>query len=189
MTTKDHGSETEPRAVTLLRDGFERGLEGVERLLEDAEPRMLRFRASSHSNSMAWLVWHLTRIQDDHFAHLAKALDVESTLDQCWISMDWVSRFNLPYGRLDTGYGHSSDQVADFGMYDGEYLLGYHRDVHDQSMKILATLRETELSTVIDKRWNPPVTAGVRLISILNETTSHLGQAEFLQGIYADESG
>lgn len=188
MTTKDRASEVEPAAVMLFRDGFGRVREGIQRLLEEAEPRMLRFRASSHSNSMAWLLWHLTRIQDDHFTHLAKALDEGSAPEQCWISRGWVSRFNLPYAQLDTGFGHSSDQVADFGMYDGEYLLGYHRDVHEQAMGILATLREPDLSAVIDRRWNPPVTAGVRLISVLNETASHLGQAEFLKGIYADQS-
>jgi hypothetical protein len=189
MTGNDQKDEAEPNAIALLRDGFGRVSEGLESLLEEAEPRMLRFRASRHSNSMAWLVWHLTRIQDDHFAHLAGALDVEAEREQCWISRDWASRFNLPYGQLDTGYGHSSDQVADFGMYDGEYLLGYHRDVHEQAMGILSTLHESDLSTVIDRRWNPPVTAGARLISILNETASHLGQAEFLQGIFADQSG
>nr|WP_254456177.1 DUF664 domain-containing protein [Paeniglutamicibacter quisquiliarum] len=172
-----------------MRDGFGRIRDGLQRLLAEAEPRMLSFRASSHSNSMAWLIWHLTRIEDDHFTHLARALDGESTLEQCWIARDWVTRFNLPYRRLDTGFGHSSDQVADFGMYDAEYLLGYHRDVHEQAMGILSALPEADLSTVIDRRWNPPVTAGVRLISVLNETASHLGQAEFLRGIYADQSG
>ena len=88
---------------------------------------------------------------------------------------------------VDTGYGHSSAQVADFGMYDGEYLRGYHRDVHGQSMEILGTLRETDLGVVVDRRWDPPVTAAVRLVSILGETTSHLGQAEFLRGIYRED--
>lgn len=187
MTVNEIGIE--PSAIALLRDGFGRIRDGLQRLLAEAEPRMLSFRASSHSNSMAWLIWHLTRIEDDHFTHLARALDGESTLEQCWIARDWVTRFNLPYRRLDTGFGHSSDQVADFGMYDAEYLLGYHRDVHEQAMGILSALPEADLSTVIDRRWNPPVTAGVRLISILNETASHLGQAEFLRGIYDDQSG
>lgn len=189
MNTSNYGSDAETSAVTLLRDGFGRVREGLELLLESAEPRMLRFRASKNSNSVAWLTWHLTRIEDDHFTHMARALGNESTLEQCWISLDWVGRFNLPYRRLDTGFGHSSDQVADFGVYDGEYLLGYHRDVHEQAMGILATLREEDFSTIIDRRWNPPVTAGVRLISILAETTKHLGQAEFLQGIYGDQIG
>ncbi len=181
-----NGSEPEPSAVVLLRDGFTRVDEGTGALLEAAEPQMLRYRASSNSNPVAWLIWHLSRVQDDHFAFLARGLDPEAGTEQCWIANDWVSRFNLPYRRLDTGFGHSSEQVADFGMYDGQHLLGYHRDVHERSMEILGTLREADLGVVIDRRWDPPVTAAARLVSILGETTAHLAQAEFVRGIYRD---
>lgn len=187
MAVDDHGMEAV--ALSLLRDGFGRVQEGLGQLLDQAEPGMLRFRASSHANSVAWLAWHLTRIQDDHFTHLARSLDAGSKREQCWLARDWVTRFKLPYRKLDTGFGHSSDQVADFGMYDGEYLLGYHRDVHHQSMEILGMLSIEDFSTVIDRRWDPPVTVGARLISVLLETSKHLGQAELLQGLYADQLG
>ena len=179
---------TEPSAITLLRDGLTRVHEGIEALLEEAEPRMLRFRASAASNPVAWLIWHLSRIQDDHFAHLARALDPDSTVEQCWTAREWVSRFSLPYAPMDTGYGHSREQVADFGMYDGEHLRGYHADVHSQSMDILGTLGEGDLATIIDRRWDPPVSAGVRLVSVLGETTAHLGQAQFVRGIFREEN-
>lgn len=181
-----NGSAPEPSAVLLLRDGFTRVSEGIETLLESAEPRMLRFRASNSANPVAWLIWHLSRVQDDHFTFLARALDPAAEAEQRWIANDWVSRFNLPYRRLDTGFGHSSDQVADFGMYDGQYLRGYHLDVHRQAMDILGTLHESDLGVVIDRRWDPPVTAAARLVSILGETTAHLAQAEFVRGIYKD---
>ncbi|MBP2374035.1 mycothiol transferase [Paeniglutamicibacter psychrophenolicus] len=181
-----NGSEPEPSAIGLLRDGFTRVSEGIEALLEAAEPRMLRFRASSSANPVAWLIWHLSRVQDDHFTFLARALDPESVTEQRWIADDWVSRFNLPYRRLDTGFGHSSEQVADFGMYDGAYLRGYHLDVHRQCLEILGTLRESDLDVVVDRRWDPPVTAAARLVSILGETTAHLAQAEFVRGIFLD---
>ena len=181
-----NGSDPEPSAIGMLRDGFTRVSEGIETLLENAEPRMLRFRASSSANPVAWLIWHLSRVQDDHFAFLAQALDPASGTEQCWIANDWVSRFNLPYRRLDTGFGHSSEQVGDFGMYDGAYLRGYHLDVHRQCLEILGTLRESDLGTVVDRRWDPPVTAAARLVSVLEETTAHLAQAEFGRGIYLD---
>ncbi len=92
---------------------------------------MVRFRASIHSNSTPWRTWHLTWIQDDRFMHLARALDEESSLKKCCVARDWVTHLNLPNHRLDPGYGHNNEQVADFGMHDGEYLLPYHRDVHE----------------------------------------------------------
>ena len=96
---------------------------------------------------------------------------------------DGVERFQLPYRDLDTGYGHSSRQVEAFGMFEGEPLLGYYRSVHQFSDGILGTLQDDDFDKVVDKRWDTPVTAGVRLVSVLNETSKHLGQSEFIQGI------
>jgi hypothetical protein len=186
MGSTDQPNEGESRAIALLRDGFSRAQESLEELLEAAEPRMLRFRASENSNSMAWLIWHLSRVQDDHFTHLALSLGQEQSLEQCWVSKSWATTFNLSYPLMETGYGQGIDAVADFGMYDGEYLLGYHQDVHQLTMSVLDRLTEQDLDTVIDRRWNPEVTALTRLVSILGEVTAHLAQAQFLQGIHKD---
>lgn len=173
-------------AIALLRDGFTRVHEGIEGLLAEADPRMLGFRTGENSNSAAWLLWHLTRVQDDHFADLVHALDPGSSTEQRWIDNDWVSRFDLPYSRLDTGYGHNSEQVAAIGMPGTGNLRGYHQDVHEETLKVLGSLSEADLGVVIDTHWDPAVTVAMRLISVLGDTTSHLGQAEFLRGVYAD---
>jgi len=182
----DNSEAPEPAVNALLHDGFGRVMEGIEILLDGAEPELLRFRPTRNTNHIGWLIWHLSRVQDDHFAHLANRLWPESPAQQRWIADGWRSRFQLPYGDLDTGFGHSSDQVDEFGMYESAYLLGYYRSVHRFSGGILGSLKDNHFGTIVDRRWDPPVTAGVRLVSILNETTKHLGQAEFVQGIFAD---
>jgi len=53
----------------------------------------------------AWLIWHLTRIQDDHVAELAGRA-------QIWKEDGWVERFDLPLDPADTGYGHGPDESA-----------------------------------------------------------------------------
>lgn len=181
-----NGNTGQTPAIMLLRDGFTRVQEGIESLLEQATEPMLGFRASSTANPIGWLVWHLSRVQDDHFADLGSALDLGIPAGQCWITDDWVSRFELPYDAKDTGFGHSSDEVAAFGKYEVGLLLGYHTDVHGQASKILAALKDSDLGEVIDTRWDPAVTAGSRLVSILGETTSHLGQAQLVRGIFTD---
>lgn len=173
-------------ALMLLDDGFARVQESIESLLKNATEPMLGFRASKTANSIGWLIWHLSRVQDDHFADLARSLEPGSTIEQCWITNDWVSRFDLPYDVRDTGYGHSSQEVAAFGTSGAELLLGYHADVHEQARKILGGLKDNDLSTVVDTRWDPAVTAASRLVSILGETTSHVGQAQFVHGIFED---
>ena len=175
-------------AVALLRDGFGRVLEGIETLL-DREPSRsyCAFRPTKNTNHIGWLIWHLSRVQDDHFVHLANSLVArDPRRNSVGSPTDGVQRFQLPYRDLDTGYGHSSGQVEEFGMFESEYLLGYYRSVHQFSGRILGKLEDSDFDTIVDRRWDPPVTAGVRLVSVLNETTKHLGQAEFVQGIFAD---
>lgn len=180
----EKSEKAEPLAVGVLRDGFGRVLESIEALLERTERELLGYRPGEHANSIAWLVWHLARVQDDHFAHLAGALWPDSETEQCWVSGGWYSAFNLPYDRLDIGYGHSSEQVGEFGALDAVQLRGYYGAVHQFSSGVLERLREEDFGTVIDRRWDPPVTVAVRLVSILNDTTKHAGQAEYVKGLF-----
>ena len=36
---------------------------------------------------------------------------------------------------------------------------------------------------VVDRTWDPPVTLGVRLVSILDDDTQHAGQAAYVRGL------
>ena len=173
--------------VAIFRDGFDRVLESVETLLGRPDPLLLAYRPGPQANHIAWLIWHLSRVQDDHFTHLANALWPDAGTEQRWVAEDWVSVLNLPYSKLDTGYAHSSEQVGSFGTYDANKLLGYHRAVHTFSNGILGKLSTNDFGTVVDRRWDPPVTAAVRLASILNDTTQHVGQASYVHGLFASE--
>jgi hypothetical protein len=48
---------------------------------------------------------------------------------------------------------------------------------------MLAGLPDGELDRVVDRRWDPPVTMGVRLISIADDCLQHVGQASYLRGL------
>lgn len=177
----------EPDAVlvALLRDAFVRVRDGVAVLLEKSGEQLLQYRPGPRANHIGWLIWHLSRVQDDHFVYLARALWAEETFEQRWIGAGFSTRFNLPYAAGDTGYGHDSNQVAAFGTIDGALLGAYHEAVHEFCHVILGRLEITDLQTIIDHRWNPPVNTSVRLMSILEDTTKHLGQAKYIGGLYA----
>jgi hypothetical protein len=120
-------------------------------------------------------VWHLTRIQDDHVAGLDGS-------EQVWTSGGWADRFALPLNRSDTGYGHGPDDVTAVTA-DAALLLGYFEDVHEKTLEYVRSLAEADLSRVIDRMWDPPVTVSIRLVSVIADDLQHVGQAAYVRGI------
>jgi Protein of unknown function (DUF664) len=165
-------------SAELLADAFSRVQETVHEVVDGLTPGQLAARLDDGANSIAWLCWHLTRVQDDH---VADAFGVA----QLW--PDFIDRFRLPLGPAETGYGHSSRQVALVQVSAGELLTGYHDAVHGQTIAVVSGLADADLSRVVDERWNPPVTLGVRLVSVISDCLQHAGQAAFIRGILLRE--
>jgi hypothetical protein len=164
----------EPAAArTLLTDAFDRVRGLVVGLTDSLTEEVATYRPDGEANSIAWLVWHLTRIQDDHVAGLAG-------VQQAWPR--WRDSFKLPFGPRATGYGQSAEDVAAVRV-DGDLLGKYHGDVHELTTRYLATVTDEELARVVDTRWDPPVTASVRLVSVIGDTLQHLGQAAYVRGL------
>jgi uncharacterized damage-inducible protein DinB len=162
-------------SADLLTDGFGRIHEIVEEVLEGLTTTELTSRLDGEANSIAWLVWHLTRVQDDHIA------DVAGT-DQAWTSSGWAERFALPLEVSDIGYGHGPDQVAAVTA-DAELLGAYNDAVYDNTLQFVRHVTDADLDRVVDERWDPPVTLGVRLVSVIADDLQHAGQAAYVRGI------
>jgi uncharacterized damage-inducible protein DinB len=163
-------------SAELLVDAVGRIREVVHRVVEGLTAEQLRVRVAPEANSIAWLVWHLTRIQDDHVAEVAGA-------EQVWTAQGWVERFELPFDPRDTGYGHRPEEVAAVQVESGELLVGYYDAVHQQTIRYVEQLTDAELARVVDRSWDPPVTLGVRLVSVLADNLQHAGQAAYVRGV------
>jgi hypothetical protein len=159
----------------LLVDAFGRVRQVVHRVVGGLTPEQLAFRVGPEANSIAWLVWHLTRIQDDHVADVART-------EQAWTSQGWVERLGLPFDPRDTGYGHRPADVAAVRV-SGELLVGYHDAVHRQTVSYVERLVDADLARSVDRSWDPPVTLGVRLVSVIADDLQHAGQAALVRGI------
>jgi uncharacterized damage-inducible protein DinB len=162
-------------SAELLADSFERIRQVVHRVTDGLSRQELGIRLDTEANSIGWLIWHLTRIQDDHIAGVAGT-------EQVWTTGGWVDRFGLPLERMDHGFGHTSDQVGSV-VVDAELLVAYYDAVHAATLAFVAGLTDADLDRVVDERWDPPVTLGVRLVSIINDDVTHTGQAAFIRGI------
>ena len=162
-------------AADLLVDAFGRVQESVDEALADLTDEELAAGPEPAANSIAWLVWHLTRIQDDHVAGVAG-------VDQVWTSAGWAERFGLPFKDSATGYGPGPDEVAAVRVASPDLLTGYFEAVHEQTIGYVATLTDDDLARVVDTWWDPPVTLAVRLVSVIGDDLQHAGQAAFLRG-------
>jgi hypothetical protein len=163
-------------AADLLVDGFGRVRELVSEVAGGLDAEQLAFRVDPEANSIAWLLWHLTRVEDDHIADAAG-------VEQVWLGGGWAERFGLPFAPNATGYGHSSGDVGALRVERAELLVAYHQAVHDQTVRYVAGLADGDLGRIVDERWDPPVTLGVRLVSVIGDTLEHVGQAAFVRGI------
>ena len=159
----------------ILVDAFERLRDAVYPAVNGLSLEQLAFRPDPESNSIAWLAWHLTRIQDDHIAQLDR-------VEQAWTAGKWAERFGLPLEPSDTGYGHDPDMVS-LVVVGADLLLGYFDATHDKTRRFLGSLSDGDLARVVDPSWNPPVTVSARVVSVLVDDLQHVGQAAYVRGI------
>ena len=136
----------------------------------------LVWQPSPDANTIGWLVWHLIRVQDHHVAEI---LDT----DQVWIGGDWARRFGLQPDPSNTGYGHGVDEVLAVRPESARALVEYLDAVDGRTRAMLADVSEIELERIVDRRWDPPVTLGVRLVSIADDCLQHAGQAAYVRGL------
>ncbi len=153
------------RIPPLARDAVD-GLD-VNRLTE---------RPAPGANPIGWLVWHLARVQDHHVAELMG-------VDQLWVGGGWARRFGLDPDPTNTGYGHSAEEVAAVRPEVPEVLVEYLDAVDRRTRRMLEDLVPPDLDRIVDRAWDPPVSLGVRLVSIADDSLQHAGQAAYLRGL------
>jgi uncharacterized damage-inducible protein DinB len=159
----------------VLADAYDRIREVVYEAVADLGPDDLAYRVDPGANSIAWLLWHLTRVQDDHVSEVAG-------VEQVWTAQGWYDRFGLPIGPRATGYGDTTADVARITA-TADLLTGYYDAVHEQTLSYVQGLTDADLTRIVDTRWDPPVTLGVRLVSVISDDLQHAGQAAYLRGV------
>jgi hypothetical protein len=142
---------------------------------EDALAR----HAAPGTNPVGWLVWHLARVQDHH---LSEVMDT----GQLYVDEGWWVRFGREPEPSDVGFGATAEEVAEFDPIGDRLLLEYLDAVHTRTLKFLASLTAADLDRIVDANWDPPVTLGVRLVSVADDSLQHAGQALFVRGMIDD---
>jgi hypothetical protein len=161
----------------LIIDAFDRISQVVHKTISGLSIDDLTFRPNESANSIGWLVWHLTRIQDDHIAGLREE-------SQVWTSEGWFDKFSLPFNESETGYGHTSDDVSKVRT-SAKLLLDYYNAVAQVTKAYISGLKEDDYKKIVDRHWDPPVTLAIRLVSVISDDLQHAGQAAYIRGLIA----
>ncbi len=148
----------------------------VRDVLRGLPDEALVARPGVKANSIAWLIWHLTRVQDHHVSDILKS-------EQLWLGGDWAERVGVAAEPNNTGYGHSPDDVASIRPRDASVLEDYLEAVQARTLAMLERLPAKDLDRIVDRRWDPPVTMCVRLVSIADDSLQHVGQAAYVRGL------
>jgi hypothetical protein len=156
-----------------------RGLLGMS--LDGLTAEQLAYRPSEQANSIAWLAWHLTRVQDHHLSALAGR-------EHAWVADGWHARFGKPADPQDTGQRYTPEQVAAIRPDGPQILLDYHEAVHQRSVAYVQTLSAPDLDRVLNEpQYTPLPTVGVRLVSVCSDNLQHAGQVSYLRGLILDK--
>jgi hypothetical protein len=156
----------------LLRDSFTRLIEHVDEITDGLTDDQANYRPSPSANSIAWLIWHSARVQDIQLAPIAG-------IEQVWTAGGWVDRFGLDLPRNDSGYGHGPAEVAKVHA-SAELLADYYHALHEVTLTFVAGVTAADLEKIVDRNWDPPVTASARIVSVIDDCAQHLGQAAYL---------
>lgn len=150
----------------------------VRAAVDGLDPDQLVAQPQQGTNPVGWLVWHLTRVQDHHVGQLLGQ-------DQLW--PDWAGHFGLQPDPWNIGFGHKPADVATVRPESSKVLVDYYDAVYARTQGLLVSLTPESLSEVVDRNWAPPVTLGVRLVSVADDSLQHVGQASYVRGLV--ESG
>lgn len=148
----------------------------VHAAVDGLTPDQLMDAPPGATNHIGWLAWHIARVLDHQISGVRG-------VRQLWESPPWPSRFgDADPGADNLGYGHTPEQVAGVRPESAEVVLEYLDAVCERTKEYLGGLGPDDLDRVVDEGWDPPVTLGVRLISVADDALQHAGQAAYARG-------
>jgi Protein of unknown function (DUF664) len=145
----------------------------LKRACDGLTDEQLRYQPTATSNSMAWMVWHSSRVKDRVTATIVNEADV-------WVTAGWAERFGMDPEA--TGVGDRPEQVAAFQIRR-DVLFGYADAAHHITIQRLAQISPAQLGQPV-----PYVGVDTRptwhaLRGMLGDAYSHTGQISYLRGM------
>jgi uncharacterized damage-inducible protein DinB len=157
-----------------LRSGLEEYLERLQAATEGLTPAEVRWQPTMNTNPIAWLVWHMARVEDSWLSRLRDGAA------QVWNSQGWAGRFGMD--SESNGSGHSSEDVRAMPEIPLNDLMAYYEAVRALMRRYLDQATEADLARTYRQRGNERSGAWI-LGHILVEESQHTGQVAMIRGM------
>ena len=167
------------QATEDIMAALERNWEMIDLALAGLDGPTLALRHTDQCNSIAWILWHLSRVVDT-FIHTRF-----QSKPQLWVRESWHKKFKMSEDPEDRGVGWTAEQVAAWVPPSREVLLGYFEAVKGSARGYLPTLTSADLDRKI---VSTPVPHARPIADVLGQMTwdniAHGGQIAYLRGFY-----
>ena len=158
---------------------LERNWEMVTLAVAEVDEATMVARPNDDSNSMIWLIWHMTRVAD-RFIHFRL-----TDKPQLWTADAWHDKFNMHDDPQKFGLGWSDKRVAVWQSPLNAVVMAYFHAVNSVVIEYFNSLTERELARVIPFPALPDtMTVGEALGNLVWDNISHGGQVVYLRGYY-----
>ncbi len=147
----------------------------IERLRDGVTDEQFYYQPTDDTNSIAWLVWHLSRWRDRTSAIVSGDTEV-------WISEGWSQRFGMSEDR--TGLGDTPEQVSDFRP-SRDLVLSYADAAHRAIIDRVSKLPANQMDEQVEGLPGEPRPAWRVLAGVIGDSTEHVGQINYLRGMTA----
>ena len=166
-------------ATEPIMAALERNWQMVDAALVGLDEATLAGRPSDQCNSIAWILWHMSRVVDT-FIHARF-----QSKPQLWIQDSWHRKFGMAADPDDRGVGWTAQQVAAWAPPSGAVQLGYFEAVKASARDYLSLLNHADLARQIVAT---PVPQPRSVADVLGQMTwdniAHGGQIAYLRGFY-----
>ena len=149
----------------------------VRKALDGLSDKEVATRPNSECNSMAWLLWHLSRAEDG----LVSSLDGSAEL---W-NDGWAEKCGISAETKGMGFGHKAEDLESFGVGSVDALKEYFGQTEKKVADYLASLSSEDLDKQVPSMMGDgTVPLGNIVQVIVNEAMVHGGQIAYLRGLH-----
>jgi uncharacterized damage-inducible protein DinB len=143
------------------------------RAVEGLTHEEITWTPAPHSNSLAFILWHVTKAEDFWVNRVIKrGSEIDAT-------EGWRGKLGTPD---DGGTGYSEEQLQAWPTPRLEDLRAYAQAVHEKTVAFLDSITPERLLEVPEPE-RPQETVGDILAHLITEIALHVGQIDYLRGV------